>query len=210
MKPAPHKVEVFFDVSSPWTYLAFVRLRHLEDEFGIPFDWKPILVGGVFNAVNQSVYESRANPHPVKQRYYIKDMQDWAKLVGIRIGQPPVFPVRSVEAMRAAIYAKEQGKLSAFAMALFEAYWGDLKDISQWEEIRICAEKAGLDPDDVQKAASTPEMKAALGANTQELIDRGGFGSPTIFIDGTDMYFGNDRMELIQARLASALTRPAG
>lgn len=204
MKPTKHKVEVFYDVSSPWTYLAFARLLNLEAEFGYEFDWKPILVGGVFNAVNDTVYESRAKPHPIKSRYYIKDLQDWARFVGVRIGQPPVFPVRSVAAMRAAIYAKGQGRVREFSLALFESYWGDLKDISQWEEIRACATLAGLDPDEVQRAAESPEMKSALAANTQALIDRGGFGSPTIYIDENDMYFGNDRMELIEARLASA------
>lgn len=203
MKPEPHTVEVFYDVSSPWTYLAFVRLVHLEQKLGLEFDWRPILVGGVFNAVNETVYETRANPHPVKGRYYIKDLQDWARFVGIRIGQPPVFPVRSVAAMRAAIFAKGEGRLIPFSLALFEAYWGDLKDISLWEEIRKCAEAAGLDPDAVQTAAESPKFKSALIENTQNLIDRGGFGSPTVFIDGDDMYFGNDRMELIESRLAA-------
>lgn len=202
MNSEPHTVEVFYDVSSPWTYLAFVRLVHLEQKLGLEFDWRPILVGGVFNAVNETVYETRANPHPVKGRYYIKDLQDWARFVGIRIGQPPVFPVRSVAAMRAAIYAKGEGLLIPFSLALFEAYWGDLKDISQWEEIRACAESTGLEPEAVQRAAESPEMKAALASNTQDLIDRGGFGSPTIYIDGKDMYFGNDRMELIESKLA--------
>ncbi len=204
MRPADHRVEVFFDCSSPWTYLGYVRLHELEAELGLPFEWKPILVGGVFNAVNQSVYETRANPHPVKQRYYMKDLQDWARHVGITIGQPPVFPVRSVEAMRGAFYAMEQGRLHPYVMALFESYWGNLNDISQWDEIKRCAERAELDGDALESHAKSDAAKKALAGNTQDLIDRGGFGSPTIFIDGDDMYFGNDRYELIRARLTHA------
>lgn len=201
MENSHHKVEVFFDCSSPWTYLAYVRLQQLEEEAGYKFDWKPILVGGVFNAVNESVYQARANPHPVKQRYYIKDLADWARFVGVRIGQPPVFPVRSVRAMRGAFYAKGQGRLHEYARALFESYWGELRDISQWEEIRRCAELAGLSADALQADAESDAGKAALQATTQDLINRGGFGSPTIFIDDEDMFFGNDRIELIRARL---------
>lgn len=190
-------VEVFFDCSSPWTYLAYVRLRALEARAGYAFHWKPILVGGVFNAVNESVYEARANPHPVKGRYYVKDLQDWAKYVGIKIGMPPVFPVRSVEAMRGAFYAEEQGKFHPFILSVFKTYWGDLKDIGDWDVLLSCAKEAGLDPEAFRAAASSDDAKTKLKANTQGLIDRGGFGSPTIFVNSDDMYFGNDRMELI-------------
>ncbi|MFA7638185.1 MAG: DsbA family protein, partial [Parvibaculum sp.] len=96
------KLEFFFDCSSPWTYLAFSRIEGLVARTGADIIWKPVLVGGIFNAVNESVYEARANPHPVKSRYYNKDLKDWARYCGVEIGRPPVFPVRSVDAMRAA------------------------------------------------------------------------------------------------------------
>jgi 2-hydroxychromene-2-carboxylate isomerase len=82
--------------------------------------WKPILVGGVFNTVNRDVYERRANPEPRKSSYYEKDLQDWARLAGIRIGKPPVFPVRATLVMRAVLAADEQGALIAFARTAFE------------------------------------------------------------------------------------------
>jgi len=82
-----------------------------------PIQWRPILVGGVFNAVNQDVYERRANPDPRKSIYYEKDLQDWARFCGIKIGRPPVFPVRAVAAMRAVIAADEKGALVPFARA---------------------------------------------------------------------------------------------
>ena len=80
----------FFDISSPWTYLAFSRVEEVAERCGVDIDFKPILVGGVFNAVNETVYEARSNPHPVKGRYYVKDLRDWAKFCDIEIGQPPV------------------------------------------------------------------------------------------------------------------------
>ena len=57
-------IECFFDCSSPWTYLCFHNLQPLAAELGARIDWRPILVGGVFNAVNPGVYVSRANPVP--------------------------------------------------------------------------------------------------------------------------------------------------
>lgn len=197
------RVEFFFDCSSPWTYLAFDRIEDLCAEAGAELVWKPILVGGVFNSVNPSVYEQRAKPVPVKVRYYQKDLQDWARLYGLRIGHPPVFPVNSVKAMRGALVADEYGRLPAWARAVFEAYWGRLLDISLDEVLADLVDEVGLDRDDFFARIARPEYKARLRANTDELIQRGGFGSPTMFVDGDDMYFGNDRLVLVREALES-------
>ena len=53
----PTTLEFFFDCSSPWTYLAFERIQPLAEAHGVAIDWMPILVGGVFNAVNPSVHK---------------------------------------------------------------------------------------------------------------------------------------------------------
>ncbi len=195
------RLEFFFDCSSPWTYLAFHKIEALCKETGAELTWRPILVGGVFNAVNPSVYEQRAKPVPAKARYYAKDLRDWTRFYGLRIGQPPVFPVNSVKAMRGAFFALERGVLPAYARAVFEAYWGDLLDISQDEVLAKVVERVGLPRAEYFAAISLPEYKERLRANTDELIARGGFGSPTLFVDGTDMYFGNDRLELVRAAL---------
>jgi 2-hydroxychromene-2-carboxylate isomerase len=126
-----HSLEFFFDCSSPWTYLAFESVQKLKARIDFDIVWRPILVGGVFNQVNPSVYENRAKPVPVKARYYQKDLRDWAHYVGVTIGQPPVFPVNSVKAMRGAFVALEHGCLEAYARRVFHRYWGDLADISQ-------------------------------------------------------------------------------
>ena len=182
------KLEFFFDCSSPWTYLAFQRVEPLAVESGATLIWRPFLVGGVFNAVNQSVYEQRENPVPVKARYYAKDLRDWARFVGVRIGSPKPFPVNSVKAMRGCFVAEEHGLLPQFARAVFEAYWTEERDISQDAELAAIATKVGLPSDVLFDRIASPEYKARLRQNTDELIARGGFGSPTFFVDGGDMY----------------------
>lgn len=194
-------LEFFFDCSSPWTYLAFVRIQDILARVPAAVAWRPILVGGVFNAVNREVYERRADPDPRKASYYEKDLQDWARLTGIRIGKPPVFPVRAVAAMRCVLAADEQGALLPFARAVFEAYWGDLRDIAQPEVLAGIAARVGLDPEALLARSQASEIKEALRANTEALIARGGFGSPTLFVNGSDMYFGNDRLPLVEAAL---------
>jgi len=192
------KLEFFFDVSSPWTYFAFDRIEDLAKDTGAELIWKPFLVGGVFNKVNPSVYQRRENPVPPKDNYYRKDMEDWARYQGLTMIRPSVFPLNSVKALRGAFVAIDQGKISDYARGCFEAYWRDDKDISKEDELRKVVEKAGMDPDDFFAKIATDEIKQRLFNTTDELIERGGFGSPTFFVDGDDMYFGNDRMELIR------------
>jgi 2-hydroxychromene-2-carboxylate isomerase len=198
-------IEFFFDCSSPWTYLAFHNIQPLAAEFGTEIAWRPILVGGIFNTVNPSVYEGRANPVPAKARYSGKDLQDWARLAGLKIKMPPsVFPVNSVKAMRMCLVLEPQGRLIPFATAVFEAYWGDDADISQDAVLRGVCERLGLDAKALLAAQAEPAIKDQLRANTDEVMQRGGFGSPTIFVGGSDMFFGNDRLPLVRAALERA------
>jgi 2-hydroxychromene-2-carboxylate isomerase len=195
-------IEVFFDCSSPWTYLAFHNLQPLAAELGETILWRPILVGGVFNAVNPSVYAGREHPVPLKAAYMLKDLRDWAREAGLAIVFPPtVFPVNSVKAMRACLLLAPEGKLPDFARAAFEAYFGRDEDISRDDVLGGVCRAAGVEPRRVLAGVSDPAVKAALKANTDELIARGGFGSPTIFVGTDDMYFGNDRLPLVRAAI---------
>lgn len=197
------KLEFFFDCSSPWTYLAFTRIHAVIERTRANVEWRPILVGGIFNAVNREVYERRANPDPRKAAYTAKDLQDWARLAGIKIVMPPpVFPVRAILPMRACIAAQEEGRLIPYAKACFEAYWSDLQDISQRDVLLSVCKAAGLDGGQILARAEEPEIKDALRLNTEEVIARGGFGSPTMFVNGNDMFFGNDRLPLVEAALS--------
>lgn len=199
------RIEFFYDVSSPWTYLAFTNIQALAREAGAEIVWRPFLVGGVFNSVNPSVYAQRDNPVPAKAAYALKDMQDWARLAGIRIKFPPkVFPVNSVKALRGCLWAEEQGKQVPLATAFFELYWGEDCDISQDDVVAEAAKRAGLDGARMLQGINDPAIKAQLKSNTDEVIARGGFGSPTIFVNGTDMYFGNDRLPLVREALRMA------
>jgi 2-hydroxychromene-2-carboxylate isomerase len=114
--------------------------------------------------------------------------------------------VNSVKAMRGCIFLGKE--MLPFARAAFEAYWGDDEDISKDEVLTDICEGIGIDPQQFLAGISDQAIKDQLKANTDEVMARGGFGSPTIFLDKTDMYFGNDRLPLIrealQRRKASA------
>ena len=194
-------IEFFFDCSSPWTYLAFHNIQPLAKEFGAEIVWRPILVGGIFNTINPSVYAPREHPVPPRLAYQKKDLADWARSAGLAIKMPPtVFPVNSVKAMRGCIWLGKD--MVPFARAVFEAYWGGDKDISKDEVLTEICKRVGVDPQKFFAGIGEQAIKDQLKANTDEVMARGGFGSPTIFVDKTDMYFGNDRMPLIREALA--------
>jgi len=193
-------IEFFFDCSSPWTYLAFHNIQPLAKELGAEIAWRPILVGGIFNTVNPSVYAQRETPVPLKARYMKKDLADWARSAGLSIKMPPtVFPVNSVKAMRGCIWLGKD--MVPFAASVFEAYWGADKDISQDAVLAEICKTIGIDEQQFFAGISEQAIKDQLKTNTEEVVARGGFGSPTIFVNKTDMYFGNDRLPLIREAL---------
>ena len=195
------KVEFFFDCSSPWTYLAFHKFQSIIKEVNVDIYWKPILVGGVFNKVNQDVYNNRLNPNPLKFKYSRKDLQDWANYYKISINWPKIFPLNAVNVMRAVIVSETFDKLIPFSLLCFENYWSKGIDISDINILSELAESIDIDKEIFQEEIKKQNTKDLLRSNTDELINSGGFGSPTIFINGDDMYFGNDRMELVRKKI---------
>lgn len=196
-------LECFFDCSSPWTYLAFTGVQPMAERLNVAIEWRPILVGGVFNAVNQGVYAAREALFQDSRRleYYMKDLQDWARHYGLRIGWPTMHPANSAKVMRGCLVAEEQGLLLPYAQKVFETYWGEERDIGDEQVIRDIVQACGLDGDDFFDKVSSQAYKDRLRANGDELIERGGFGSPTFFVNREDMYFGNDRLTLVEAAI---------
>mgnify|MGYP001170956429 FL=1 len=195
------KVEYFLDCSSPWTYLSFKGMQELSKRKSIDIVWKPILVGGIFNTINPSVYEGRQNPVKEKLAYSQKDLDDWSKSRGLTIKMPKIFPVNSVKAMRGSFFFQDAGNIEDYLDAVFYAYWTEGKDISDDNVLKSIVNQLNGSVEEYFEFIKTSEAKERLISNTQELMDRGGFGSPTFFLNDNDMYFGNDRIQLLEEKL---------
>ena len=196
------KLESFFDCSSPWTYLSFRGILELRKNKEFEIIWKPILVGGIFNSTNPSVYESRKNPVKEKMEYSQKDMADWAVKRNIQFNWPKIFPINSVKSMRGSFYFLDKNQnIEEYLEKVFKAYWTEGKDISSNDCLKDIVTSLSASADDFMEFIDLPETKKRLVDNTQELMDRNGFGSPTFFLDTEDMYFGNDRIQLIEKKL---------
>lgn len=197
------RIEFFYDLSSPWTYLAFTNLLPLLERTGERATLRPILVGGVFNAVNQSVYAAREASDNRKLQHSWRVLKDWAALANVPLNFPSQYhPAKSVNAMRmACALADDMRALTAFTKAAFESYFGGAENLDDPDMLIAAANKAGLDGAAMFAVSQTDAAKALLRANTDEVIERGGYGSPTIFVDKTNMYFGNDQLPLVEFAL---------
>jgi len=200
---AAARIEFFYDLSSPWTYLAFANVQGVRARTGAAVRLRPILVGGVFNAVNQGVYAARESSDNPKLKHSWRVLRDWADLAGVEMHFPSQWhPAKSVNAMRMACsLADDMPALEKFTKAAFESYFSRQENLDDFDILVAVANSVGLDGEAMRATAQTDAVKALLRANTEEVIARGGYGSPTIFVDGKYMYFGNDQLPLVEHRL---------
>ena len=201
------RIEFFYDLSSPWTYLAFTNLFGVMERTGYCARLRPMLVGGVFNAVNPGVYAAREQTANRKLQHSWKVLKDWATVAEVEMNFPSQWhPAKSVNAMRfCCALADDMPALTDFSRAAFASYFGAQENLDDPEVLVAVANSVGLDGEAIRAASQSDAVKALLRTNTEELIARGGYGSPTLFVDGTDMYFGNDQMPLVEAALGRIL-----
>jgi len=190
-------LEFFYDFVSPYSYLASTRVEAEVAKVGGTVRFRPFLLGGVFNATgNRAPIEIAA-----KGRHLATDCTRWARRLGVPFAWPARFPVLTVLPLRAAFAAEKAGVLVPFTHAVYRAYWGEGRDVSDPAVVEDAATRAGLDG--AALVAEAPAYKDALKAQTQEAIDRGSFGAPTFFV-GQEMFIGNDRLDFAIEALADA------
>jgi 2-hydroxychromene-2-carboxylate isomerase len=196
-------VEFFYDLSSPWTCLAFHNLDGVVARTGATVVLRPILVGGVFNAVNPAVYAAREQADNRRLLHSWKVLGDWAALAGVPMNFPSAYhPAKSIHAMRfACALEDDQAALARFTRAAFASYFDKQENLDDPDVLMAVAKGIGLDGTALRMASASDAIKGRLRMNTDELIARGGYGSPTMFVGGTDMYFGNDQLPLVEAAL---------
>ena len=191
------ELDFYFDFGSPASYLAYKRLRQLESKYDLTVHWLPMLLGGVFKATG--------NVSPVtvaaKGNYMVnQDFPRFAKRYGVPMQFNPYFPINTLNLMRGAVAAQEEGVFDRYADAVFDAMWQEQLDLGQVDVVVKTLQNAGLDAMALLELTQSDAIKQTLIANTNQAIDRGVFGAPTMFV-GDEMYFGQDRLDFIEADL---------
>ena len=192
------RLEYFYDYVSPFSYLANSQVPALVERTGAELVYRPFFLGGVMQASGNSPPASV----PAKGKYMFTDIARWVKRYGIELKFNPHFPVNTVKPMRGALVALEEGFVSAYNDALFAAMWREEKNVGDAAVLKEVLDAAGLAADTVLKGIDEPRIKEQLKANSDEAVERGAFGAPTFFVDG-EMFFGNDRLDFLEEKLAS-------
>ncbi|MCC6713515.1 MAG: 2-hydroxychromene-2-carboxylate isomerase [Candidatus Dadabacteria bacterium] len=196
----PKKVEFYYDFSSPYTYIASTRIEKVCEDNGAELEWKPFLLGGVFNETGVKPAVQIEN----KIAYLKKDLADTSRYYGVEFEFPEHFPLISVKPMRGAFAASERGLLLPYNRHLFRLYWTEGKDLSQDGILRAAVSEVGIDPDWFMARIVEQEIKDRLKDETSRAAARGAFGAPTIFVDDK-MFWGNDRLDYLDKYLKGRL-----
>lgn len=194
-------VEFYFDVGSPSSYLAWTQLPKICADAGALLVYKPMLLGGVYQATGN------ASPAtiPAKGRYTNLDYLRYAKRYGVPLVMNPHFPIITLHLMRVAtgVLLRSPDRFQNFLATTFKGLWIDALDLNQAELTSKMLADAGFPPAQVDALANDPEVKASLRATTEEAVRRGVFGAPTTYVND-EMFFGQDRLDLIKEALSQA------
>ncbi len=201
------EVEFFFYYGCPWTYLAFIRVQETAMRTSARIAWRPILVDRVKQQVAPGAGSGHAASSAARARYQVKDLADWARFCGVAITRPGPYPVGADWAARGAVVAVGAGLIVSYSQRVFAACFAAGADLADLEVAVRAARDAGMEPSAFRRDVTDPASMRLLEANSDELVARGGFGSPTLYV-GDDLYFGNDRMPLVELALSQAADRP--
>ena len=190
--------EFWFDFGSTASYLAWTQLPALQAATGAKAVFKPMLLGGVFQATGN---QSPANI-PAKGKYLFADFARFAERYGVPFNRNPYFPINTLLFMRGAIAMQVKGdaRFLDYCRAVFNAIWVDSLNMNDPAKAAEALRKAGFDAQALVALASEQTTKDALKAATQEAVDRGVFGAPTFFV-GDQMFWGQDRLDFVKEAL---------
>lgn len=191
-------VEFYFDLGSPYSYLAYYRLLQMAEQQEIQIVYKPILLGGVFKATgNRSPIEI-----PVKGAYSILDMQRWAEYYQIPMQMNPHFPMNTLTLMRilTGVQLLHLEKFEQVLKLLFDAMFGTPQNLNEPTVLAEVLKPSGFSVEDIMSMVQSDVVKQKLITETEQAIQRGIFGAPTFFV-GDEMYWGQDRLHFVEQTL---------
>jgi 2-hydroxychromene-2-carboxylate isomerase len=195
-------VEFYYDLVSPYSFLAYGQLGRICEENGATLALRPMLLGAVHKEAGiKAPIETK-----LKARYQARDIRRWAEYYGLPLRFPDPFPFRTLKTMRAAMFLRERGELEAFTDAAFALYWEEggapkgLEEADEEAPLSSVARQIGTDPEELLEGAASAGAKRDLKAATSEAVERGVFAAPIFFV-GDEMFWGNDRLHFVEAAL---------
>ncbi len=184
--------EFWFDFASTYSYLSVCRIEDLARKEGISIEWKPFLLGPIFNS--QGWDTSPFNIYKAKGEYMWRDIERQSKKFEIPFNNPSQFPRNGLLAARVALASQSEDWCPEFISRVFSANFVEDKDIADEEVIASILNSLGMDALRIIAQAKSQDSKDELRLQTQLAADKGIFGAPS-FVIGKEIFWGNDRLE---------------
>ncbi|WP_207484266.1 2-hydroxychromene-2-carboxylate isomerase [Arenibaculum pallidiluteum] len=193
-------LEFYFDFASPYGYLAATQVDAMAARHGRTVAWRPVLLGAIFKLTGMRPVVEQ----PLRREYLLRDAGRFARLLGVPLTVPPVVPANPLVASRAFwwLHDRDEAAAARFARAIYDAHWGQGRDISPSEAVLAIAAEQGLDTVALRDGVSDGAVKARLRAETERAIARGVFGAPFLFVDG-EPFWGADRLDQVERWMAA-------
>lgn len=193
------QVEFYFDVGSPASYLAWTQIARLAERHGAEVVYQPMLLGGVFKATGNASPASV----PAKGRYTRIDFERFARRYQVPFAQNPFFPINTMQLMRGAVALLDGDQFQPYVDAVFRAIWVEGQNMGDPDVVARVLGGQGFDVAGLLQQVNDPAVKERLRQITERAIERGVFGAPTFFV-GDEMFFGQDRLDFVEAALAES------
>jgi 2-hydroxychromene-2-carboxylate isomerase len=192
MSSASPEIEFWFDFGSNYSYLSVMRIEDAARRLGVQIAWRPFLLGPIFQALGMQ--NSPFVLQKEKGAYVWRDMVRQCRKYGLRWKQPTTFPRLGVLPSRVALLGADQPWVGAFCRRVMELNFVLDKDINQPDQLTPILAELGLPVADILDQSGKETTKLRLREQTEQARARGTFGAPTFFV-GTEMFWGNDRMD---------------
>lgn len=188
------KIEFHYDFGSPNAYLVHKVIPAVTEQTGIEFEYVPILLGGVFKATN--------NVSPAVSLQGVRNKPDYQRIETQRFCAAhgiapqvsnPHFPVNTLKMMRGAVFAQGTKYYQRYIDVMYRATWEQALKMDEDEVIAAALDAAGLPVQEIFEGIADASVKQRLIECTGHSVDRGTFGSPTLFV-GDEIFFGKDKL----------------
>ena len=191
-----------FDFGSPKTYLVYKLLSGIEKRTNIKAEFVPVLLGGIFKSTNNVSPIESFKTVPAKGKYDDLDTARFVKKHDIAFNFNSNFPINTLNLMRGAIFAQENGIFDKYVEVVFKSMWVDNKKMDDLEVIQTVLLENGLPVKEIFEGTQDQKIKDKLIKNTSEAVEKGIFGAPSMLVED-ELFFGKESLQDVEELILS-------
>lgn len=186
------KIEFWFSIGSTYTYLSVIRLKEVEEKFGVKFSWQPF-------SVRKIMLEMDNVPFPptkqVKADYMWRDIERRAYSYGFEAKVPAPYPLKKFDfANSVAVLGVQEGWCAEYVSATYRRWFVDGLEPGSEPNVSESLREIGQQPENVLKLAADDKIQKAYLKQTEQAQSKNIFGSPSFIVDD-ELFWGDDRLE---------------